>query len=131
MPVLRCEFAQSCPYVHGDVICLVAFDFILRLFTAGVMRVTFPIDIARVNPDDVSANAAGFRIPGHMIADLETFAHQVFGGAGFKMIALAGSVFARSDLLQAAIRSLSPFDRARQRLACAIASPGSSAMARL
>jgi hypothetical protein len=32
--------------MHGDMICFVAFDFILRLVLTGVMRVPFVIDVS-------------------------------------------------------------------------------------
>src|SRR5215470_6781345 len=62
--------------VHRDVVGLVALDFVLRVILAGVMRVPFVIDISGMHFDNLAADAAGLRVPGHMIADLE------FGHAG-------------------------------------------------
>ena len=61
--------------MHRDMVCLIAFDFILRLITVGVTRVSFVVDVVRVNPDDPAADTAGLGIPGHVIADFETFLH--------------------------------------------------------
>ena len=55
--------------MHRDMVCLIAFDFILRLIRVGVMRVSFVVDVVRVNPDDPAADTSGLGIPGHVITD--------------------------------------------------------------
>jgi hypothetical protein len=61
--------------MHRDMVRLIAFDFILRLIRVGVMRVSFVVDVVCVNPDNPAADTSGLGIPGHVIADLETFLH--------------------------------------------------------
>jgi hypothetical protein len=58
-------------FVQGYMIGLVALDRVLRLVPAGVMDVAFVGDVFRVHPHDPAADAAGFRIPADVIADLE------------------------------------------------------------
>lgn len=57
--------------VQGDVIGLVALDFILRLVGCSMVDVAFVIDVPFMDFDDFSAHAPGFRIPAHVIANLE------------------------------------------------------------
>jgi hypothetical protein len=57
--------------VQGDVIGLVALDFILRLVRGGTVNVTFVIDGPSMHFDNFSAHPPGFRIPAHVIANLE------------------------------------------------------------
>ena len=59
--------------MHRDMVCLIAFDFILRLIRVGVMRVSFVVDVLFMDLDDPAADTAGLGIPGHVIADFETF----------------------------------------------------------
>jgi hypothetical protein len=61
--------------VQGDVIGLVALDFILRLVRGGAVNVTFVIDGPSMHFDDFSAHPPGFRIPAHVIANLERLDH--------------------------------------------------------
>jgi hypothetical protein len=61
--------------MHRDVIGLAALDFILRIVLARVMGISLVIDVVRMNFDDRAADMAGFRIPGHVIADFEPFRH--------------------------------------------------------
>jgi len=55
--------------MHRDMVCLIAFDFILRLIRVGVMRVSFVVDVLFMDLDDPAADTAGLGIPGHVIAD--------------------------------------------------------------
>jgi hypothetical protein len=57
--------------VGRDMICFIAFDFVLRLRVGGVMRVTLIVKIARVNFDDMPGHMTRFGIPGDMITDCE------------------------------------------------------------
>src|SRR5450759_364544 len=54
---------------------LVALDFILWAIRACVMRISLVIGIFRMNPDDLTADAAGLRVPGHVIANFEFCGH--------------------------------------------------------
>jgi hypothetical protein len=61
--------------MRRNVISLVALDLILRTVCAGVPPMTLVLEIARVNRRDRAAHPSSFRIPPHMIADLESLAH--------------------------------------------------------
>jgi hypothetical protein len=61
--------------VQGDVIGLVALDFILWLVRSGTVNVTFVIDGPSMHFDDFSGHPPGFRIPAHVIANLERLDH--------------------------------------------------------
>src|SRR5256886_16918852 len=69
-----------CPFqrrtlMHGDVVGLVALDFILWLILACVVRVPFVINIFGVHLDDRPGDVSSLRVPGHVIADLECSLH--------------------------------------------------------
>jgi len=57
------------------MICFAALDLVLWQFRAGMMRITFIVEIADMNPDDRAADLPGFRIPPHPISNLELFSH--------------------------------------------------------
>jgi hypothetical protein len=57
--------------MHRDVVGLVTLDFILWLILACMMRVPLVINIFCMHPDDSSADVSSFRVPGHVIANLE------------------------------------------------------------
>jgi len=59
-----------------DVICLVAFDFVLGIVFRRVMRVAFIIEISNVNGDDSPRHASDLGVPAHMIADLKLPCHR-------------------------------------------------------
>src|SRR5690242_19291574 len=61
--------------VCGDVIRFIAPDLVLRFVLAGAVRVSLVIEILCVNLDDPAAHLPGLRIPAHVIADFESFAH--------------------------------------------------------
>jgi hypothetical protein len=62
--------------MHGDVIGLVALNFVLRIVFAGVMSVTFVIEIFGMHFDNGAADPAGLRVPNYMISDLEPLFHR-------------------------------------------------------
>ena len=49
--------------VEGDVLGLVALDFVLRFAPARMVNVAFVVDVSSVDFDDFTAHPAGFRIP--------------------------------------------------------------------
>ena len=61
--------------MHGDVVCFVALDLILRLAFRGVMRVPFIVHVSRMDLYDSAADMAGLGVPGHMIANFESPCH--------------------------------------------------------
>jgi hypothetical protein len=65
-------------FVEGDVLGLAALDLVLRRFRARMVRVAVNIEIACMDANDRPADAPGFRIPAHMIADLEFVFHEHF-----------------------------------------------------
>jgi hypothetical protein len=64
--------------VHGDVIRLIALDFILRLIPAGVARVALVVRIFGMDFDNPAADVSGFGIPDDVIALFEAFCHLAF-----------------------------------------------------
>ena len=54
------EQGQCHPFVHRDVIGLVALDLVLRFISARVMDVSFVMDIQCVHLDDRAADMSGF-----------------------------------------------------------------------
>jgi hypothetical protein len=63
--------------MHGDMVCLIAFDFILRLVFTGMMRMSLMVRVVRMNSDNPAADMPSFRIPGNVIANFETFSHPI------------------------------------------------------
>lgn len=61
--------------MDSNVIGLVAFDLVLRIVFAGMMRIAFVIKIPRMDLDDLPADMPGFGIPGDVIADFERVFH--------------------------------------------------------
>lgn len=51
-----------------DVIGLVAFDLVLRVFRRSMVGISFKVKICSMDFNDHSFNVTSFRIPGHMIA---------------------------------------------------------------
>ena len=62
--------------MHGDVIGLIALDLELRLILTGMNYVPLEFNPGSDYLDDPTADAAGFRIPTHMIANLEASFHR-------------------------------------------------------
>jgi hypothetical protein len=74
-PGISAETPQYCGFVQGDVIGLVALDFILRLGCGCAVNVAFVTDSPSMHFDDFSAHAPGLRIPAHVIANFELCDH--------------------------------------------------------
>jgi hypothetical protein len=69
------RFRQCLTFMHRNVIGLAALDFILRIVLARVMGVPLVVNVLSMHFDDVAADMACFRIPGHVIADFELLCH--------------------------------------------------------
>src|SRR5437016_14583846 len=67
--------SQRYTLMHGDVVGLVALDFILWLILARVVDVPFVLNICGVHLDDCPADMSGLRVPDHVITDLECSLH--------------------------------------------------------
>lgn len=67
------ETLQCGSLVQGDVVSLVALDFVLRVIRARVMDITFIVHVFFVHLHDPAADAASFRIPADMISNFERF----------------------------------------------------------
>jgi hypothetical protein len=57
--------------VHCDVIRFVAFDLVLRFIVACMNLVPFELDLGRYHLCNRAADAPGFRVPTHVIANRE------------------------------------------------------------
>src|SRR5690606_17140779 len=57
--------------VRGNVLGLVAFDLVLGLFFRSPAGVALVVEVTRVDLDDLARDAACFRVPSYMVADLE------------------------------------------------------------
>jgi hypothetical protein len=66
---------KDTPPVSGDMIGLVALDFILWVVFRGVVNVTLIVKIAGVNRDNGSRHMVRLGIPSDMIADFEPLGH--------------------------------------------------------
>lgn len=64
--------------MHGNVVGLAAFDFVLRIFRGGMMGISFVIEILYVNFHNRSGYMAGLRIPGDMVACFKFMSHRWF-----------------------------------------------------
>jgi len=69
------DLSESRAFVHGQMISLVAFNQILRLFFRGTDHVVFEPHRRRNLFLDRSADAACFRVPTHMISYFELTCH--------------------------------------------------------
>jgi hypothetical protein len=67
--------------MHGDMIRLVAFDFILRLIFSGMMSVALVIRVLRMDLDNPAADVPGLGVPSDVIALFETFFHLILANA--------------------------------------------------
>lgn len=65
--------------MQGDVIGLIALNFVLRVVFADVMSITFEIKIFGVHLHNCTANPAGLRVPRDAITDLESLFHRSTG----------------------------------------------------
>jgi hypothetical protein len=62
--------------VKGDVIGLIALNFVLGYVLAGVMSITFVIQIFGVHFYNLAADPASLRVPDYAITDLESLFHR-------------------------------------------------------
>jgi hypothetical protein len=62
--------------VQGDVIGLIALNFVLGIGFAGVMSIAFVIKVFDVHFHNLAADPAGLRVPDYAIADPESFFHR-------------------------------------------------------
>src|SRR5207247_3080179 len=67
--------SQHRALVQGDVVGLVALDFILWLRLARVVGVPFVVNVFCVRLDDYPADVPSLRVPGHVLAYLELSLH--------------------------------------------------------
>ena len=85
-------------FMRRDMLCLGALDFILRVLLARAVGMSFVIKILGVYLDDCAADVPGFRVPRHVIADLESFFHYENSDRVFTSVARwgrAGRLFTR------------------------------------
>lgn len=66
--------------MHGDMIGLIALDFILRLLGTGVTGVSFVVDVPSMHLDNPAADVSGLGIPADVVADFEAFRHFILVG---------------------------------------------------
>lgn len=69
---------QCRTFVHGDVICLVALDFILWVIFTATTRVALVFGVTGVDLDNGTADLTGFRIPLDVISNPKFCAHGIF-----------------------------------------------------
>ena len=62
------DLVQRRALVHGDVVGLVALDFVLRIVRAAVARMSLVFGVAGMDLDDAAADMARFRIPSDVVA---------------------------------------------------------------
>ena len=63
--------------MHGDMVRFIAFDLVLWLVLAGMVRVPLVIHVRRMDLDNPAADVSGLGIPGDVIADFEVFSHLI------------------------------------------------------
>ena len=63
--------------MQGDMICLIAFDFILWFVSAGMMDVPLVFHVSRMDFDDPAADMPGLGIPCNVVANLESVFHGI------------------------------------------------------
>lgn len=59
--------------MHRNMIGFATLDFILGVIFAGVMGVSFVIEVFRMYFYDLAADMASLRVPSYVIADFESF----------------------------------------------------------
>ena len=74
------KFGERRTPVISDVFGLAAFDFVLRRFLTCMVCVAMDLEIECVDTDDRTADAPGFRVPAHVIADFESIRHEARPG---------------------------------------------------
>lgn len=70
--LLGMHLFQRAIFVHRDMIGLVTPDLVLWIVHAGMMGISLVIGVSRMHLDDLAADMACLRIPGHVIANLES-----------------------------------------------------------
>src|SRR4249920_60544 len=55
------------------MVSLLALDLILRRILARVMDISFVVHVFRVHLDDAAGDPPGFRVPAHVVMELESF----------------------------------------------------------
>src|SRR6478609_10725008 len=68
---------EGAALMGGDMVGLVAFDFVLGIVFRGVVSITFVVKILGVDGDDGARYPARLGIPSYMIADLKLLPHCV------------------------------------------------------
>jgi len=61
--------------MEGNVIGLIALNFVLGIVLAGVMSITFVIQIFGVHVNNLAADPVSLRVPDYAITDLESLFH--------------------------------------------------------
>ena len=69
------DMSKRATLVSRDMICLVAFDFVLRIIFRRVMSMSFVNKIPGMDRDNRSRHATRFGIPTHVITDFEPHGH--------------------------------------------------------
>jgi hypothetical protein len=108
------RLAESAAFVGRDVVGLVTFDFVLRVIFRAVMDVTLVVEIAGVDGDNSSRNAAGLGIPTDVIADLKAFRHTVLRAGRLGTTAL--NLRLRKRVVNGVLVSFAPACLAERRL---------------
>lgn len=68
---------EGAALMGGDMVGLVAFDFVLGIVFRGVVSMAFVVKILGVDGDDSARHQARLGIPSYMIADLKLLFHGV------------------------------------------------------
>jgi len=61
--------------MQGDMLSLVALDFILRVVMTSVVGMAFVVHVPGMDFDNLSADVSRFGIPPNMVTDLEAMSH--------------------------------------------------------
>ena len=64
--------------MRSNMIGFIAFDLVLQIIFTGMMCIAFIVEIGSVDFYDLSGYMSCFRIPSHVIADLEFVCHDSF-----------------------------------------------------
>jgi hypothetical protein len=72
---LSADPPQNRASMQGDVIGLVAPDFVLRIIRATAMGVPLVVDVARVDFLDTASHLARLGVPAYMVTHLELMGH--------------------------------------------------------
>src|SRR5207237_7011465 len=75
--VIAIRVFKSTALMGGDMICLVAFYFILRILFRGVVHMTLVVEIFGVDGDNSPRHPTCLGIPAYMIANPKHLSHLV------------------------------------------------------